>query len=391
MIFEKKLADIEKKDLQSLIDNQIAEGKTIDYKRELPGKSDKDKKEFLADVSSFSNASGGIIVYGMDEDQGIPNEISGLGDIDSDSEILCFDNMLRDNIEPRIHGISIISVPVKNDDSALLIKIPRSWAKPHVVNYKGHWKFYSRNSAGKYSLDVAEVRNAFLFSETLTDRIRLFRTERIGRVISNEAPIPLSGGANIILHLVPLDSFDRENIDYDVNALLNQTGMLKPMSSDGWNPRINFDGLLSYRPVSGNEYSSYVQIFRNGIMEFVDEHILRPREINSYIPSNIFENEVITALMRSFDILRTLGVNSPVFIMLSLTGVSGYCMAVDGSMFAHQNPKIDRNELIVPEIYIENLECDPINIIRPAIDAVWNAAGWKGSMNYDEEGNWRVK
>ena len=66
-------------------------------------------------------------------------------------------------------------------------------------------------------------------------------------------------------------------------------------------------------------------------------------------------------------------------------------MAVGGAQFAHQNPKIDRNELIIPEIYIENLEGNPIKVIKPAIDAVWNAAGWSGSMNYDEEGNWSEK
>ena len=43
-----------------------AEGRTLDYKRTLPGSTDEEKREFLADVSSFANAAGGDIVYGID-------------------------------------------------------------------------------------------------------------------------------------------------------------------------------------------------------------------------------------------------------------------------------------------------------------------------------------
>jgi hypothetical protein len=40
----------------------VQEGKTLEYKRELPGGSDQDKREFLADVSSFANTEGGDII-----------------------------------------------------------------------------------------------------------------------------------------------------------------------------------------------------------------------------------------------------------------------------------------------------------------------------------------
>lgn len=52
-------------DLLALISNAVSEGRTIDYKRELPGNSDGEKKEFLADVSSFANTSGGDLIFGL--------------------------------------------------------------------------------------------------------------------------------------------------------------------------------------------------------------------------------------------------------------------------------------------------------------------------------------
>ncbi|GAJ18756.1 unnamed protein product, partial [marine sediment metagenome] len=65
----KNVNEITKDDLQALIDNSVLEGKTIEYKQSLPGNSDSDKKEFLADICSFSNTSGGDLIYGITEDR----------------------------------------------------------------------------------------------------------------------------------------------------------------------------------------------------------------------------------------------------------------------------------------------------------------------------------
>jgi len=61
-MFEKDLDKISEKELQELI-NKVTEGKKIEYKLMLPLNHDKDKQEFLADVTSFANASGGYILY----------------------------------------------------------------------------------------------------------------------------------------------------------------------------------------------------------------------------------------------------------------------------------------------------------------------------------------
>ena len=54
-MISKTISEITKDDLAALVSGRVAEGRTIDYKRELPGNSDGDKKEFLADASSFAN------------------------------------------------------------------------------------------------------------------------------------------------------------------------------------------------------------------------------------------------------------------------------------------------------------------------------------------------
>ena len=78
----KHAEEISEGDLQSLIENGVAEGVTIDYKEAPYGGSDVDRKEFLFDVSSFSNAAGGTLVIGMKEDHGIPVDLCGISNLE---------------------------------------------------------------------------------------------------------------------------------------------------------------------------------------------------------------------------------------------------------------------------------------------------------------------
>src|SRR5271165_1603151 len=101
MIIHKPFGEIAESDILRLKDAGVEEGKTIEYKRELPGAKDEEKREFLADVSSFANTEGGDILYGVDEDQGIITDIVCVSSPDFDAEKLRLENLIRDGISPR--------------------------------------------------------------------------------------------------------------------------------------------------------------------------------------------------------------------------------------------------------------------------------------------------
>lgn len=63
----KQLQAINRADLESLIENAVRENTTLDYKQELPGYNDEEKKEFLRDVLAFANTAGGDIIFGISE------------------------------------------------------------------------------------------------------------------------------------------------------------------------------------------------------------------------------------------------------------------------------------------------------------------------------------
>lgn len=367
----------EENDLYSLVDNQVPESKTIDYKESLPGTTDSNKKEFLADVSSFANAAGGYLIYGMRENCGIASEVCGLENINADADIRRLEDIIRDGIKPRIPGVSLWAIHLSISKYAIIIHIPMSWASPHMVAFKNDSKFHTRNSAGKHQLDVSELRAAFVLSETTTERIRNFRIERLSKIIAGDTPVLLNETAKIILHIVPFGAFNPA-ARFDVSLLANDAERLQPMSVMPWNYRHNFDGYLSFK-----NSLSYLQVFRNGIIEAADAYLLEPDDSGLKIPHVLFERELLDALSRFLSIQRQLGVEPPFFIMLTLLGVSGYTMSVNTSSITYP---IDRDALILPEIIVENFECNPSEVMKPIFDAIWNAVGLPQSMNYDDNG-----
>lgn len=388
------LDSIEESDLQALVDNRVPEGKAIEYKESLPLEDYESKREFLADVSSFANAAGGHLIYGIKEVSGEPVELCGLQNIDADAEILRLENLIRDSIEPRIPGVSMRAVPLQTVGVAIIIRIPKSWALPHVVRFQNHWRFYSRNSAGKYPLDVSELRAAFALSETTSERIRNFRAERLSMIVAGETPVAVGEGPKIVLHIIPFDAFD-PSAKFDVASLVRDSrdSRLKPIYTTDSDYRHNFDGFLTYELLP-RPPCSYLQIFRNGSIEAVEVHIMRKVEDKRYLPSS-YEVELLEALPRFLSIQKQLGVEPPLFVMLSLLGVSGYTMWLNRPGFPsrlYDRYNIDRDTLLLPENVVESFERDLAEVMRPIFNAVWNAAGLSRSMNYEydeETGEWK--
>lgn len=387
---------IEKSDIDSLVSNQVTEGKTLEYKEKLPNNSDSDKKEFLADISSFANASGGDILYGIKEkrdDHGRPNGIpgiaGGLEGITADAEIRRLDNIIRDGIAPRIRGVHIKAIVGFSSGPVILIRIPKSWASPHMVTFQNSSRFYSRHSAGKYQLEVSEIRSAFALSETLPEKIRRFRDDRIARIIADETPVPLDPSPKIVLHVLPITSFEPAT-SLDVTILDSMKEKLLPVFSHGGSFRYNFDGFLAYGSHSGRPTCpSYLQIFRNGSIEAVEASLLEEWNGNKIIPSPAYEQEIIIALDKYLKLESDLEYEPPIFVLLSLLGVKGYSMGVGRGQFPFHDPKlIDRDVLLLPDIIIEDYSSKASDVLRSAFDAVWQAAGWDCSRNYDNDGKW---
>jgi hypothetical protein len=127
----KPLTAIDAADIDALLANQVPERRTIDYKQALPGGSDSEKKEFLADVSSMANTSGGDLLYGVAEAAGVPTAVPGIQTANVDAEIARLNSIILAGLAPRVrhdvrafaHGTA--TVPV--------LRVEESWVRPHRV------------------------------------------------------------------------------------------------------------------------------------------------------------------------------------------------------------------------------------------------------------------
>jgi hypothetical protein len=390
MPLEKPLESITEADLQILLTDAVAEGKAIEYKESLPADSYDSRIDFLADVSSFANAAGGHLFFGIREESGVPVEICGLRGADPDAEVLRVESMMRDSIEPRLLGVVVRPIPLSNSQVVIAIRVPRSWVQPHAVTYRKHWRFYSRNSAGKYPLDVSEVRAAFALSETLVERVRLFRAERLSRIVTDETPVDIGDNPKLVLHIVPFGVLD-PSVQLDIGLIDEETKTLTPIAGPLIGRRYNLDGIVAYGDSGSPPNRSYAQVFRNGAIEAVDTSILGgyPKEVRS-IPSVLYEKCLLGALPRYLSVEERLGVGPPHFVMLSLLEVSGYTMGTNPKLdpFRDFLRPIDRDALLLPEVVVETEHVDAAEVMQPVFDSIWNAAGWPRCMNYDDSGNW---
>ena len=335
----------------------------------------------------------------------------GIAADDVDAEISRLGSSIRDGIRPRIPGIQHQPVRLENGEHALVLRIPRSFARPHVVTYKNHWKFYARTSNGKYQMDVDEVRRAFVLSESVADRIRAFRAERLSRVVSRETPVRIKGTGRVVLHVVPISAFDSPAsvVDLDIRRPPLSQKVLLPISKVNENldevlwsnpsaflPHYNFDGVFcdSRLGLPGEDIEGYAQLFRTGVIEAADNYSFFEEEGASLIEGDVLDEGLIKAVQRYFRLLRDLGVEFPVFLLLSLVGVGDYQMLQRGipQHYNSQLRPVDRDALLVPEVLVPSLEQDLHALqrhMRPLLDAVWNSVGVQSSPHYEESGNWK--
>ncbi len=202
------LSEIAEFDLQALIENGVREDRTLEFKRDAYGGNDDARAEFLADISALANTLGGDLIIGMDEDGGIAKDLPGMASsIDVDQEKLRLTQIAQAGLQPRLAALEMHPVTLARGSYALVIRVGRSYQKPHRVIFKGRNRFWARSSSGKYEPDVDELRAIFTAAPTLAQQIREIRADRVAAVLAGETPIPLSSDPGVfILHFVPFEA-----------------------------------------------------------------------------------------------------------------------------------------------------------------------------------------
>ena len=120
--------------------------------------------------------------------------------------------------------------------------------------------------------------------------------------------------------------------------------------------------------------SSYLQIYRNGIIEAVTSRITFKQKngMHSIQMNSIIEN-LKACIEQTFRIYKKLGVFPPFFIMLALLGVKDLELYAERIIIWADPGKIDRENLVLPEMLIEDYEGNLDDIISELLVPIWHA------------------
>jgi hypothetical protein len=162
MIFPKSISE-----LNSLVANKVQENIQLEYKASA-ALSKASKSEIAKDASAFANSDGGVLVYGVAEDQNHdPDRLDGGADhaLFSGEWI---EQVLQSNISPRLDGVEIAPIRASATHSYYAVKIPKTFRGPHQE--RGAKKYYKRfgyNIQAMEDYEIADVRNRITLSPPL--------------------------------------------------------------------------------------------------------------------------------------------------------------------------------------------------------------------------------
>jgi hypothetical protein len=367
-----------------LIENQVQESKSLDYKRDLKFSKDQDKKEFLFDITAMYNTDGGCFVFGIEElkdengqNTGKPYEITGIdiGNFDKLSQQI--EDIVKNSSEPSVTQLILNEIDIDNK-KILIIGVPKGLGLPAMVTYNQTNKFYKRRNSGKFPVDVYELNQMFMQNQVLAEKANDFRNNRIDKVLKKEFLPNLKIETSYFIHIIPYSFLDSKFINLSL-AKEKFKKEMKPLNAYGWDNMFNIDGYASFSTTSDRtEISSYNQLFRNGIYEaYSSEMFYETRHQNKlgFDGKHLIE-ETLNIIKNGLFILNEMEVEPPFLISFSFHNVLGKILDNDRSYYSKA---FSQNKIVFPLIQIDNYDIDVYERLKPNFDVLYQALGFEES------------
>lgn len=398
------LNDLSPAHIEGLVTSEVPESLTLDYKQQLPTDQKEEKREFLYDVAALANSTGGDLIYGIaerrDEDDkatGLPDRLLGNRFANLQDEEIRLSNFIRDCITPKIIGASVRSVRCSDGD-ALVVRVPTSRNKPHMVTMGGVDRFYKRTGTVSHKMSWDEIRRAFSEQGELRETIAAWRDHRSNLIEEGRGPVLLSNNVAMLFHVIPADAFTHGL--FTAAWRMEKSEKREVFVPHGnYYQRYNADGYLchSNRAVAGppqktDGYWGYTQLFRSGIAEYTFSHFFRP-PIGLQFPL-IDGQEVEQALVHCYaDAIgryQREGRTGVAYVCFSLVGIEDKQIFSTLMSWARREYGIRQNSFASPEVMVDLSEGEerPFpRALRPLVDTFWQLDGREGTP-FTPNGEW---
>jgi hypothetical protein len=390
------LNDLTTAHIESLIESEVPESLTLDYKQQLPSKEREDKKEFLYDVAAMANSAGGDLVYGVaerrtgdDKPTGIPDRLLETRFPNPQEEEMRLSSYIRDGMAPNLIGVVVRSVHCDGGD-ALVVRVPSSRSKPHMVKMGGTNKFYKRTGTASHPMDWDEIRRAFSEQRELRETIANWRAHRLDLIEQGRGPVLLEGEVAMLFHIIPADAFtpgmftEAWRMSHDQKkAVFVQYG--------NYNQQYNADGFLCYsgRAAAGprkktDGYWGYTQLFRSGIVEYAFSHFYGPPIgfHSDLIKGQEVEQAIVHCYEDGIGRFRREGRTGILYVAFSMAGIQDKQIFSVSRIWYPRESGIRENTFTSPEVMVDLSEVEERpypRTLRPLVDTFWQLDGREGT------------
>lgn len=384
-ILSKKINDLTASDIQILLENGAVESKYLEFKSDINIGNDAEKREFLRDISAFANTQGGIIIYGISEDKHRLPLITGISS-EYDSLLLQIQAVIQMGISPRIQGIEIGKIDIECGKYLLLIRIPRSYLQPHMVDFKGSIYFYGRNNAGKYPMDVFEICNTFISSYSNLEVIKNFIDQRQIFIRSHKYSPGSTNHPYLTIHIIPIGAFGISKQMLDLQNFWNHN--ITPMHGAGYNQRHNLEGVFRYsKRYQHDSIDSSIQFFRTGIIEIVCSSLFMHNNGCFYLyvdDKESIEYLILKYIKAFIEYLASQNISFPLYCFISLHNIEKCTFTSSIGLQVFGPNGSERSQVNLPEIIVPSPDAALKSEMKYCMDVLWNSFGYASSLRFDD-------
>jgi hypothetical protein len=144
--------------LNHLIANGVEENSELEYKAAAALQQEEKKKiEASKDVSAFANSNGGILIYGIKENQAnkhLPGNIDPI-----DRKVITkegLEQILNARIRPRINELKIHVVTIEDDQVVYVLEIPKG-ETAHQADDRKYYRRHNFTTEAMYDHEIRDV------------------------------------------------------------------------------------------------------------------------------------------------------------------------------------------------------------------------------------------
>ena len=375
--------------IDHLVDDQVEEGKSLDYK-ELRGLDKDDYPEIAKDVTSFANEIGGTILYGIPEKRTadgrpIPDKPYGVDRIPSFESR--FENVIVDAIKPTLPDYRIKEIPVAAGAGKVvyLVWVSQSWVGVHMVQAYRDQRYYRRGEYRAVPMTEEEVRQRY-------DRILAARGWVESFLSSPEISyieqiLPRTFASHyVICPLLPQSiDFTHSEARHWLRAHPSPSGHFLPSPH----------GVRAPFVVQGDRWQPLTEIHSNGVMV---QWSMANVDTTSVKAKTVHEMEFVLAHGVEFQqasrfldygakLYEFIGYTGPIRVSLKIAHLARlhHTLYLPVGNFPSQWPSLfspDNELMVAVDSSAATLVADPNGVLKELADGLYQSFGiWEGSVD----------